>query len=214
MYRRTRRKSTGVWFPTQPSPPLTTNLVTTAAALNSVALVTQPIIADGYDAPANEVTLAGGTAASLALTLNRGYLVKRIVGQCFARSVDGVTGLQRLAFFGIFTDRVDASGTLLNVTAWNPFKEDSIRKRWLFRRSWILEGSGAAAGPAPYYANWHYGDVRSGAHIDCKAKARITYEERLFMIFALTNIASAAAVAVRFDPQLRLFAQPFSGGSR
>jgi hypothetical protein len=190
---------------------VSTTVSTTAFAS---AIIAVPLIADGLDAPANEITLAGATAASLALTTRPGFMVKRIVGSIFCQSTD-TGGQQRLATFGIITDRVTPNGTLANIAAWDPFKEDSVQKRWLFRRTWLLEGNTVGT-TVPFSSNRSYGSLREGTYIDSKVKARVSYEERLFLIYSVQAApgSSGTATSTQFLPQLRMYANPFTGNNR
>lgn len=207
----------GIWLPTESSRAESSALVTTAATGFATSFAATPLIANDLDAPADPTTLAsilGGTALDglLAVTTKQGYLHKRTVGQVFVGSEEAGAGAQtRFAFFGIIVDRVDENGGLDNIAAWNPFSADSQQKRWLFKRYWQLEGSGAFGAAALMHSNTQYGDIRSGPYVDCKSKARVGYGERLFVVYGVQNGASNSATNTRFTWFLRMFANPNTG---
>lgn len=214
--RRFRRRNRGMWFPLDTGFGVTKTLVTTAATGFAQSVQAIPLIAGGLDQPPNVNVLAVATqAGGLALTLNSAYLTKRIVGSVFAWSNEAGAGAQaRYAFFGIIVDRVTSTGVLANAAAWNPFGEDSQQKRWLFRRVWRLQGSGAFGAEALMSSNSQCGSVKDGPSIDCKMKARVTYEERLFGIFAVQNEAANSATNTQFAWSLRMFATPIQRDNR
>lgn len=183
--------------------------VATAAVANQVVVTNGVLIADSLDQPANESNAGTIVAGGLANVVRQAHLIKRIVGHCFVGS-DSNTSC--FATFGIIVDRTDNTGALANLAAWSPFAENSSQKRWLFRRTWAL-GTGINGGTA-LTRNTNYGSMREGAQIDSKMKARLSYEERLFLIMAVQNGPDAAAVNVTFTPLLRLFAKPITGDNR
>lgn len=207
----------GIWLPTESSRGESSALVTTAATGFAVSYAATPLIANDLDAPADPTTLAsilGGSALDglLSVTTKQGYLHKRTVGSVFVSSEEAAAGAQtRYAFFGLIVDRVDENGGLDNVAAWNPFSADSQQKRWLFKRYWQLDGSGAFGAPALGWSNREYGSLREGTHVDCKSKARVGYGERFFVIYGVQNGPGNSATNTRFTWYLRMFANPNTG---
>lgn len=122
--------------------------------------------------------------------------LKRVVGQFFTSAVQNESVAKHgIVTFCIFKDKVDQNGALANLEAWNPYSSDSDRKRFLFRRSWILQNESGAiqAGSDINSADWphsnvEYGDVRSGPYIDCKMKTTIAYDENLFGLIATLRV--------------------------
>lgn len=210
-----RRRNRGLWYPLTQSTAGATVTVTTAATGGNIVVTATPIIYGNLDEPADATILGGGTIASLGLTITQGYLVKRICGKIFASSEEAAAGAQRrYAFSGLIVDRTDQNGGLANIAAWNPFSEDSVQKRWLWRRTWALEGSGAFGAPALLSSNNQMGSVLDGPHCDCKSKARVTYQERLFLINAVQNGPGNSATNTKFVWHLRMFASPIQRDNR
>lgn len=223
MYRRNRtRGSQGQWFPTKQTTEGT--VITVPAGATGASLIT-PIIADNWDQPPNEATMAvQGSRGLLAAALGGGYLVKRIVGSIFASvsTGDSEDFIHRgfIVSAGIFTDRTDTNGNLLNAAAWNPFIDAAAQKRWLWRRVWRLGGHWEPV-PGNDLITWptnntQYGSLREGTHIDSKVKARVTYEERLFLGIWATNCypteIHGGYVDVCFN--LRMFAKQLRADNR
>lgn len=235
--RRYRRKSRGRWFPLI-TPALGTTLFSqTAAAAGSwqVATDTIPLIVNSLDI--SNVSGTGGETLAAVVGGGSSYLIKRIVGDIHVDMYQGVASDSHcLCFAGIFTDRVTENGVLANASAWIPFAgagdtaadklsaQGSQLKRWLWRRTWHL-GNPAPIGvmgstvdniTPPYGNGW---SSKAASTLDSKSKARVTWEERLFMMFAVIGLSPNAATsfttaAAHFLPNLRMFATPTWGDNR
>lgn len=206
MFRRSRKpRSQGLWYPTKCDVGAVQTTVVTAAAAFGATVTNAALISDSLDTPDNPAT-PGYLAGTLATVTRPGHLIKRIVGSVFVNS-NSVN--ECYAVFGIIVDRTDNTGALANLAAWSPFAENSVQKRWLFRRVWRL-GTNGSPGGAVLTNNAEYGSMREGTQVDSKMKARLGYEERLFLIMGVQNGSAAAAVSVTFTPLLRMFAKPLS----
>lgn len=225
--RRYRRRNRGVWLPTTVT---TIPVLLTATGPNwdnGVASEFSSFIFNNDD--------AGGASALAAYTPLAGVigpgsslLIKRIVGDIdiSAYQVAGDDS-HGFAAFGIFVDRTDAVGNLANINAWQMFGNSgtlpqqtaaAMQKRWMFRRFWHLgNASGLATSGAdqvtpPYTASWHGGGLYSSGHIDCKVKARVSVEERLWYTFQVTGASIGCAPGTHFSAQftqnMRIFATP------
>lgn len=205
MRRRFTRRARGLWIPSNTSFSDTNALVTTGATAYGTQYFLQSPVGGDLDAPANLTSLASPTG-SLALVSRPVWMLKRIVGHVFCRAEEAAASTNyRFAFFGIIKDRVDETGQA-DISKWDPFSPDSSQLRWLFRRTWMLEGGGAFGAPTLGSTNDQKGDVRSGPFIDCKMKARVEYGERVFLVMGVQNGPVAAATNTRFFTQLRIFA--------
>lgn len=213
-YRRRFRRNRGVWFPTELNTAITSSAtIATGAVAGNVVLNTSPVIANSFDVPA-DVTVLG--AGQLGNALGQGYMVKRVVGKVFAESSEAAAGGDGGLFFaGLFVDRTNQDGTLSNIAAWNPFDSQSSQKRWLWRRVWRLWGSGAFGVPTAFSTNYGAsgGSVLDGPHLDCKMKARVTWQERLFFAVAIQSITNGVKNGI-FRWNLRLFANPIKADNR
>lgn len=181
-----------------------------------------------YNASDISSAALGGTSLAADIGPGSSYLIKRIVGNIDASVDSGVTAgrdSHGYAFAGLFIDRTDASGVLQNLAAWAPFGSGQAEaasglKRWLWRRYWHLGDASANASDhdivfPPYSASWM---SYQATVLDCRAKARVTWEERLFLMYAVTG-GSAATVAtanftVLFTRNLRMFAYPMMRNNR
>lgn len=180
--RRYRRGSRGIWFPVIGNTFTQLSISENGSALTTADDTFRLLYGDtGY--PINNITGFGTTLADYTTTA---FLTKRIVGTCHAAIAQGADSdvVNALVGVGIYVDRVDQAGVPQNALAWNPFDEGGKQKRWLWQRHWILTNS--ANGPIDQttdfpHSNAEYGDIRSGPHVDCKAKARVSYEEGLFI---------------------------------
>lgn len=110
--------------------------------------------------------------------------------------------------FGIFVASADTQNpdvprdfTGEAQTSYNPAEFRALREPWMFQRTWILGGhpllqqttysqpSNAALIPdyigmrAYPVANWLYGSLHEGRHIDVKTARRVRQEERLWACF-------------------------------
>lgn len=175
------------------------------------------------DDPVNRSTVSGTTGDWAAAT-HSGVIIKRIVGQLHVAplSDSGTDDIITRVGAGLFVDRVGEGGALNNLTAWNVFNESSKQKRWLWQRSWFLANTDAQAAVSgtPVYpgSNAEYGDIRSGPHIDWKGSAKISYEERLFLVLTTVvwwNMAEPSINgATEYAAQLRAYGIPANVGNR
>lgn len=220
MRRFTRRRNNGIWFPTQ----VTEHRIN--APGNIVAADVTPLIAFNADRPPTPTNV--GFDVTLNDVTGGGYLIKRIVGSVFAGApqvaiigeepaIDCARQLETA--FAIWVDRnVDELGQPHEVEDWDPFTSAAMRKRFLFRRVWrltngaglIATGSDPAAELLDFpHSNAEYGSIREATHVDVKVKARVSYEERLFMGFFLRPVpgtSSATQTMLMYGAtNLRLF---------
>lgn len=140
----------------------------------------------------------------LNLTQNFGYRLRRIVGSiliCGERPGDSsqdAAHADLLVTAGIIVRRVDEqTGTaIVQALDANPQLIAQWPDPWIWRRTWILNCAanfqnlpGGANFNAAGIFGWdrfpistaHYGDIRSGPHVDAKTARRIGPEERLFL---------------------------------
>lgn len=215
----------GVWFPNGIR--LSANGILENAQQNTITSVSAggtigafSMFNRNIDAPwvAASHPVALGSAGTLKSQAESGaYILKRIVGSIFVRHLGTSVGQEVQAFAGIVKDDTLLDGSV-DVTDWNPFGEDGQRKRWLWRRAWMLNSSGIVNGPASPITwpsnNVQYGSMKEGSHIDCKMKASVKWEERLFWIFGV--IPSDGIVTnptVQFTPHIRIFGKFYQGAA-
>lgn len=215
-YRRQRRRSTGVWLPTlDGANPTTYN---TLAGQSTVEAT--PIVGFSVDLPVNTTNFAG---ANLDDFFRSGYVTKRIVGSIFCHVAGVWDSAGIMCFAGIVVRRVTQTGAILDLADLNPFgagTPGTNQIRWLWRRSWRLSPFQAIGGPAtqaqdtPYpSSNARYGSIREGTFLDCKAKAHVEYQNRLFLVKATLN-TTAAAQDTFWNSALRLYASPMKTYNR
>lgn len=179
---RRRRRNNGLWFPTfQPQSP---TVLTVPSNFTPVADVSNIIVGDE---PFNQTTSTSyAIAGGLTLGLGTDFVTNRIVGKIHI----GVEQDQNssvaavLVKAGIFVDRTDESGGLTNLAAWGILEEHSTQKRWLWRKSWLFSNQDCSVATAPVYppSTGFYGSIADGGNVDVKVKARVSYEERLWLI--------------------------------
>lgn len=124
-----------------------------------------------------------------------------------------VTSGPVLVSAGFFVARADDSNFMNPVGGsttdevrdnYSPLELDTIREPWIWRRTWILGVAGwqsaapnsgtSGAGTARYYtskwpcANWLYGSVLDGPHIDAKTKRRVGQEDRLWLALSASYV--------------------------
>lgn len=171
--------------------------------------------------------------SSLADIESSGYRLRRIVGKiwciCGQSNFENLTNtpINAIATCGIIVRRADtltgqSLATLADPTGQqvHPGIIDNTGDPWVWRRSWFLGNNtalanrydfGLGAGLFPSYgiidkfpqANWEYGSVADGPHIDQKTARVVGPEERLFltwsvMIVTETTIADPAPVPLNF----------------
>jgi len=212
---RSRRRSgaRGAWFPTTTNFQFGNTTVATAAVTGwDVSVAAVPVIAAGFDEPVNTATLTSGTQTGslLSVATRQTWTLKRLVGQLFVRAVGSNPVV---AFAGLVKTPVSETGVFTDLAAWNPFSESSIQRRWMFRRFWFL-GRESDTNPWPR-TNAQYGSLREGTHVDSKVKARVEFNERLFLVLGAQHPSGTAAVATaEFFWNLRIFANMWQGGNR
>lgn len=232
---RRRRKYNGVWFPTdQDSDWFTLGIPNDGLNSGAYTLGLVPDIpydqqTTSFGLPAVVGTL-GLVPGGLTLALGTDYILNRIVGKLFVSFIpDNQTNISSaLVKAGIFIDRVNANGADANslgglADAWGMFNESSVQKRWLWRRSWQLSNtaySNPLQGGIFPVSNVYCGSAIDGPNLDCKAKARVTYQERLFLrVEAKANWFAgfpeeSADGALNFVPDIRILAKPVRRNNR
>lgn len=220
-----RRKYNGIWFPAFSGGAIGEISV---PALGTDVLDALAILPDE---PYNTDTasLSSSTPGGIGIAIRTGYLLKRVVGQLHIGMAqedvpEGGTGLVLAEVrAGLFVDRVDETGSLQNLNAWDPFTESAKQKRWLWQRSWILQNKVLGATSTRNYdfpaTNAEYNGALSNANIDWKGGARATYEERLFMMVAVRPLwiiegigDNAGHISVTYN--LRMLGKPISRNNR
>lgn len=207
-----RRRPRGTWFPTLGTQLDAENAFAsgfgfglTVSATDIVTFVC-PITTD-FPVEGDDIT----STTHMSEVIANEYFLDRIVGKLFLQHRPGVeidtpTTAPVLVAAGFFVARADdtnpqnpvGAGTAAELRDnYSPADWDTIREPWIWRRAWILganQGStisgipnSLASFPA---ANWQYGSVLDGPHIDAKTKRRVGQDDRLFF-----------AVSAHFMPQ-------------
>ena len=214
MYGKRRfRRNRGIWFPAdQDTFAVSTVALATGAVAGNTAAVGSSLMGS-FDQPPDLAALAS-TTGMLSVALGGAYMLKRVVGKVFAESSEAAAGGDGAVFFaGLAVDRVSSTG-VVPIANWNPFTENTAQKRWLWRRTWRLWGSGAFGVPTAFSTNYLSGQsVLDGPHIDCKMKARVTFQERLFMVFAMQSLSAGVKNGL-FRWHLRIFGNPIKADNR
>lgn len=224
-----RRRYNGTWFPVQPGSPGPSTLEGVVVNWDGTTVLNAYAILPGSE-PFNTASGAFTNPAGLGASLRQSYVLKRIVGQlhCALRQGGNPTTsfvLTAEVRAGLFVDRVDDTGVLQNLNAWDPFQESAKQKRWLWQRSWVLNDSVATASiGGDYYdfpnSNAEYNSALSNGNIDWKGGARVTYEERPFLMVATKCVdrttgdlsRSNSNVVVAYN--LRILGKPSSRNNR
>lgn len=203
MARRTfrRRGTGGRWFPVRD---LFSGFLSLAIPGNGDTILDATgLIAEGLDDQIHNSGTLGGDVHSLAdVVQGTGYFVKRIVGQYHASvapvpDADIEWNCKVLLMMGIAVMDTDQDGVPNNLEKFQYASNDygAVMQRWVFQRTWMLSGNGNRSYDGQYPANaglttterlpwgtWEGGDVRSGPHIDCKTKALVRPDQRMFLI--------------------------------
>jgi len=129
------------------------------------------------------------------------YILKRIVGKCFAAvSESNAAGAVDIIFgAGFFVARADeaapqtpigSSGTdgMLNYA---PLGNHTIRHPWIWRRVWKLQNP-ASPIQQGVITTMSGGSLQDGPHIDAKSARRVRQDERLFFAIQAGNVGAAA----------------------
>lgn len=121
------------------------------------------------------------------------YILKRIVGKFNvvltqgreANNTDFIVG----AGFAVLPVRDDDNNPALPNPDYDPLQADNSTAPWIWRRTWVLSDTvGNPTAPLGAQANWQYGSVMDGPHIDTKSARRITREQRLFLCVSVANM--------------------------
>lgn len=184
----------------------------------------QAIISDvTFDVPGDVANTTVTTDSPLNDLIGaNGYVLKRIVGKCFAAYVNAAATSHEsvIVTCGFFVGRCDEqqadrdplqSGTLTDILVnYGPQNVDNVQEPWIWRRTWILGNPAAATvtqGKFPF-TNAAYGSVMDGPHIDSRVARRIDNDNRLYFVAQARGwaIGSGAAVSadIRIQTDLRL----------
>lgn len=210
MRRRTSRRpgSQGQWFPNSIVPSANTQDITIGAGANATNQAFFALFDNQLDFP--DTVAAGGIGYSSGLlsSVNRqSWMLKRLVGSIFV-AVKTAAGSAVIATVGLVKVPTQADGSIAQTVSvtYNPFQNDSQKRRWLWRRSWMLGGN--AGYPGLPFGNMDYSSLKEGSHIDSKMKVTVQYEERLQWVFGVANAGgTGGAATVTFLPQVRIFAK-------
>lgn len=226
-----RRRFNGIWLPT-----IQQQFANTIAVANPTGGI---VIANDFttiisgDGPWNAQTASLGTSTlqqlgtgSIALAAFQSIFLKRIVGKihvgCIQGPNDDVWAIHVKC--GIFVDRVKEDGSLANLDAWQLFNENGTQKRWMWRRSWVIgntsnPGDYNPPGPLWPQTNAGYGSIQDGPHVDCKVKARVGYEERLFFTIQaipvfFASVSPGTGTAFMYTTDFRVFGKVIQARGR
>lgn len=242
MFRRKRRRFKGIWLPPSPvnsiAGQVTGGLIASPSA-NAIKSGTLAIPgALGFGAVRDSalvgdlnselvvgegaLAVAGYQSGTMA-DLSFGYSLRRIVGKfaCFIEQdnvADDVAGTFVITA-GIIVRRVDENGDPVENDLF-PDSYEAWRDPWVWRRSWVLQNAGATPGAVGGWqnciapaANWQYGSVADGPHVDQKTRRTIKSEERLFLDvsgIALNGSEEQITTAVNYVYDFRFFGRVFS----
>lgn len=221
-FRSRRRRARGAWAVSIP----TINDVTcNSTPTLDVFPVIDASVPDVVNVAAGFQTLAGNQLTS--------WMHKRTVGTVHIgleqndASPGGAGDIQTVeVFLGMFADRTAPPGyTLANLNSWDPWSSSAMRKRWLFRRHWVLGNAGFTSAHGVFgsgHYNWPETNANSfgmqqGPFVDIKMKQRISYEEQLWWLMAARTveyISAEDAISVRFHFNVRTFLNVFQGDNR
>lgn len=155
-----------------------------------------PVVIDGEQAPLDPAT-------SLSDIFNSGYRIRRIVGKiwCTQRqeAFGAGAGSNKCLFHaGLIVRRAEELGTSYAFASdptggqIGPGEIQNASDPWIWRRAWSLSNDLAASSevfPALTH-NGFAGSVSDGPHVDVKTARIVSQEERLFLNFQLTLLAS------------------------
>lgn len=250
---RRKRRSRGTWFPMLASNRIVGEDVyayslirpTIAIPLNGSPIIgVVPVTFDDPQEPPN----ANPDTEGLAEFLGNEYIFKRALGSCFvSRDVQrlemGTTPIDSAGVIvtaGFFVARAQSDNTLPaqsnvpigwdNQTSqtlfddYSPQAQASIRKPWMWRRSWILgwnesrqyDQTGEGDRETSIYSSYPRNNVMypsgpSGPSVDIKSRRRIQQDERLWFAYGGLWLAErvledeSLPVNVRFDLDIRIF---------
>jgi hypothetical protein len=173
---------------------------------NGLPLINTFILPVVPDAPEDNSDLATGQGR-LVQGLGNEWFLERIVGKLFLALGLGIpneapnAALVAAGFFVARANDEDSGGgidfPIGSVTLpernsnYSPLHADVIREPWLWRRAWMLGGTGSTAQSQALslFPNTtaQYGSIADGGHIDAKSVRRIGADERLW--FAISTVA-------------------------
>lgn len=224
-FRRRFRKFNGIWAPCVQQVELQ-RIAFPIGSTGGIAIQDASQILSG-DEPIDDSTaptLFGGASGGLALATRQSFTIQRIVGKVHVAAEFPGDTANWAAFAvkcGIFVDRVDNTGVLQNLAAWDQFGESSKQKRFLWQRSWMLQNNFPLAVVSTQYPvnNASYGSLQDGPNVDIKVKARISYEERLFFLISvemaqLGTSPTATEFAITLWKDFRALLKPTSRNNR
>lgn len=179
-------------------------------------VIVSPLIPD---VPSEGDNFDANEPGVLAGIVGQEYYIKRIVGKIFigaqaAGELDGVPNFVggALVGAGMFITRAsdDDAGGGANLPIggaslaelqenYSPLSEDTIRKSWIWRRTWVLSNQAKFwfldADPFDTRGfhqfpptNADYGSIQDGPHIDAKTSRRVRSDERLWLSIACTAL--------------------------
>ena len=213
-----RRKNRGTWLPTIGSPlEEDSNFVLSGQAIQLPVLEDQiitTIIPVTADAPTYQDDQRPATSI-MADVIGNEYFLDRIVGKLFLQTRPANNGVNELwapvlVGAGFFVARADetvpnhgqpvgAQTPVEENNNYSPLDGDTIREPWIWRRTWILGcannfswgpgGQQAALNASSWpSANYSYGSVLDGPHIDAKTKRRVGQQDRLWFAIAASFV--------------------------
>lgn len=176
--------------------------------------VVAPVVLDRPQEPTDLVT----QTPSLSDIIGSEYIIKRIVGSCFAAYNTPIsqTPTSCIVTVGLFVARADdlvpslpaGTGTAADIKAnFSPASLNNVREPWMWHRQWLLGNpNSTTVGTLPFrnapITNMEYGELRSGPHVDCKSVRRIRQDERLWIAGSTTNLlgdgAATGDVSIQF----------------
>lgn len=223
-----RRKYNGMWVPVI-QPATTTVLPVDDSGPNpdTIAIV-------AGSGPYNIETFAATAQAEGGLWagLNQGLLIQRIVGKIHVAWIrdpltTGDRWLSAIVKAGIYVDETDPLGLPQNNSGADRrllFGSAATRLRWLWRRSWVVgeqypAGTAAELNVAQWPAsNSSYGSVVDGPNLDVKVKARVAYEQNLFLTIQTSGLEVQGTPEdpghISYITDLRVLAKPIRSNPR
>lgn len=191
-----RRRYNGQWLPTTST---SGSRVADLTVYNDFTLGIDSIwvaaLLPGSPPNPTNIPSMDAVGGALSLATQNAVLIKRVVGSIFVgfTADDNSDVTDAIVAAGIFWDRTDFAGADQNYHAWHPLAPNAYQKRWMWYRTWMLSNpaNDATTGDSlgfPF-TNAEYGSIREGTHLDCKGKARIGYEEMLYLAIGVQKYA-------------------------
>lgn len=157
---------------------------------NNTATVLQAIVGDTPMSPAT----TGNLLNSLSDVESSGYRLRRIVGKLNIVCEGSASGANLdsgvLITAGFIVLRVDEFGEPIDndPETYSVATFGGSMDPWIWRRSWLLGDKDSTTTRLPG-ANWQFGSVADGPHVDQKTARIVSSEERLFLVITGQNIA-------------------------